>query len=95
VPLPADAAGRITDVTWDDSCAVGHDDARNVLQVENVAGAPTCKIVVSLDDDSALSAVAGFDRFLAGACANYYIANDPLLASPFMPLDGGAPACSR
>ena len=94
LPLPPEVAGHVTDVTWD-SCEPGYHASTNDLSLSGLASAPTCTIVVSLDDGAALSAVAKFDQVLTNGCGPFYLASDPLPISPFEYAPGGAPPCSR
>jgi hypothetical protein len=98
LPLPDDLAGRVVDVT-SDSCGASYWPAYNVVATTYSAGAPTCTIVASLDDGTALAAVGTFPMCLAtnsaGTCTDYFANSSSNPYTPFAPLAGGAPACSR
>src|SRR5262249_27078478 len=72
VALPPAVKGRVSDVTWDASCDVAYDAATNSITVSGIARASACTIVVSLADETALSATATFGRLVNSTCGSFY-----------------------
>jgi hypothetical protein len=94
VPLPADAAGSVVDLTAD-ACDAVYRAETNSVAVASLGWGSVCTIIVSLNDGRAFSSQASFDDFVPGDCGGYLFATNPPPISPFTPLPGGAPACSR